>query len=146
MSIKSYRTAGAFDSTRKTHVRVNFPRSRSQLVAIPLGIRKTPTPVRVNACMFGSRRRSKNDGQIYPCCKAFKVETDHACMQLALRSFVCPYPHPKLRFVSSKGKRADAQLRDTDNYCAAMGYMLARCTSSPHSLGTALRALDGESL
>ena len=67
-------------------------------------------------------------------------------MQLALRSSACPYPHPKLRLVGENGTRADAQLRDTENYCAAMGYMLARCASSPRSLGTALRALDGESL
>ena len=112
----------------------------------PWGIRRTLKPVTVNACMFGSRCKSKNDGQIYPCCKAFKVETDHACMHLALRSFVCPYPHSRLRLVGTKGKRADARLRDTENYCAGMGYVLARCASSPRSLGTALGSLDRESL
>ena len=96
--------------------------------------------------MFGSHRISKNDGQKYVCCTVFRVQTDHACMQLALRSFACPYPQPKLRLVGEKGTRADAQLRDAENYCSGMGYMLARCASSLRSLGTALRALHEEDM
>ena len=71
--------------------------------------------------MFGSRLKSKNDGKFGPCCKAFKMETDHACMHaVGFAQFCLSVSESRLRLVGVKGTRADAQLRDTENYCAGM--------------------------
>ena len=112
---------------------------------------KGKRPIRVSehnagCCSRGNGAALVNNGEIDPCCKAFKVEKHHTCMLSSLRSFVCPYPHPSLRRVGAKGHRADVRLQDTEHDCVGMGYILARCVSSPRSLGTAVIALDGESL
>ena len=119
--------------------------SRTACGHFPWGIRKSLMPVKINSCMCGLRYVSATDGDVYPCCKSFKVETDHACMSLALCSFVCPYPHPKCNLVGKRGKPADVPLRETQNYCVGLGYILARCASTPRSLAVALASKHEES-